>query len=200
MFCAFPLVVHGLFHWSNASGFQRKPSKRIILLLWSSGIGDLHALLDLLRGFCAAVVRTYARYLGVDVGMRAADTQRESPERPQVPGHPLRWRERAHASCLTQTTHNRHGALRGCAFPPHTSALRRHTRSHIAHYVLDAPWRVVPQQALLCFRSLGFGAGLDDVHMVCAEIPCHHQPSSRCTSSTLATDTFQPRPRCGFEA
>lgn len=75
LFYALPLVVHSLCHWSRASGLQLKPSKCIVLPLWDGDLGELHALLDSLPGFCTVAIRTSARDLGVGLGMGAADNQ-----------------------------------------------------------------------------------------------------------------------------
>lgn len=68
---------------------------------------------------------------------------------------------------------------RAAFFPSNERLVQLYTQR--AQVVLNARWRAIPQEALLAFRSLGFGADLADARVTCAAALLHHA----ITSSTV---------------
>lgn len=69
---ALPFVMRALSDWARTSGLHVKPSTCIMLPLRKGNCTALRTFLDTIHAFSPAAVRSFAHYLGVDLGMNGA--------------------------------------------------------------------------------------------------------------------------------
>lgn len=163
-----PLILRALLHWRRASGLSLKPSKCVVLPLWVGDYSDIKNFVGNLPGFTTDVVRSSARYLGVELGVNSCAAQWLSVA-PRITqrAHDIR---NAGASLPSRVAlHNTHVAsmirYRATLFPPSQELLR--TYRHSAQIVLNTPWQAIPAPVLHDMRGLGFQSDLVDIAVTC---------------------------------
>lgn len=151
----------------------------VVLPLWDGDYNEPTNFVASLPGFTADAVRTWARYLGVDLGVRASGTQ-WSTMCPKLARRALDIRYAGASPPTRVALHNAHvtGMIRYRATfaPPSQALLRAH--AHRAQIVLSAAWRAIPHDVLLSLRALGFAASLADAEKVCMAALLHHTVTS----------------------
>lgn len=151
-----------------------KPSKFVILPLWGGNDDKLWDFIGALPGFSADAVRTSARYLGVDLGVRSSHTQWGSVC-PKLTRGAHDKRNAGAPIPVHVALHNTHVTsiirCRAAGFPHSERLLHTHHRS--AQVILNSPWRAFPQEALLSLKSLGFQTDLVDIKVACEATLLH---------------------------